>query len=150
MPNVNAPAGFMPARHGTGGTIRSQSYYIAGGLASNIYRGSMVIPVNTSKRINVAAAGNRLIGSFDGCSYVDTNGDVQIRPRWATGTTVKTGTVVECTVFDDPFILFQCQVSGSAGLVATDVGNFADIVIGTGNAVTGQSADMADQATLGT
>jgi hypothetical protein len=150
MANVNAPSGFTATKHATGGVIRPASYYIAGALASNIYRGSMVIPVNTNKRINVAAAGNRLIGSFDGCSYVDTNGDVQFRPRWATGTAVKTGTVVECTVFDDPFILFACQVSSATGLLATDVGNFADLVVGTGNATTGQSADMLDQTTLGT
>jgi hypothetical protein len=148
MANVNAPTGFIANKHATGGVIRLAEYQIAGALAANIYRGSAVIPVGTNKRITVAAATNRVIGVFEGCEYVDTNGDVQFRPRWATATAIKTGTVVKAHVYDDPFILFAVQVSSATGLVAGDVGALADIVIGTGNAVTGQSADMLDQTTI--
>lgn len=148
MANQNTPFGLIPVRHATGGLVRSNRYEIASALASNIYRGSGVIAVNTTKRINVAAAGNRLRGVFQQVTYFDANGDVQIRPRWASGTAIKTGTVAEAIVFDDPDLLFAVQVSGSAGLVADDIGNFADLVIGTGSAVTGQSADLLNQATL--
>ena len=148
MANTNAPSGLTPVRHLAGGVIRTNAHQIASALASNIYRGSAVIPVNTTKRIDVAAAGNRVLGVFDGVSYIDSNGDVQIRPRWATGTAIKSGTVAEAQVYDDPLILFAAQMSGSAGAVATDIGNFADLVIGTGNANSGQSGDMIDQATL--
>jgi len=150
MANVNAPSGFTANKHATGGVIRTAEYQIVGGLASNIYRGSLVIPVNTNKRINVAAATNRVIGVFEGCEYVDTNGDVQFRPRWATATAIKTGTVVKAHVYDDPFVLFAVQVSTATGLVAADVGAFADVVIGSGGALTGQSGDMLDQTTIGT
>lgn len=148
MPNANTPYGLKPVRHAVGGTIRHSVYQIASALASNIYRGSPVIPVGTNKRIDVAAAGNRLIGVFDGVSYVDSAGETQFKPYWASGTALKTGSVAEAHVFDDPFILFAIQVSSATGLVATDIGNIADVVIGSGSAATGQSGDMLDQTTL--
>lgn len=148
MANTNNPVGLLPRRHAKGGLVRANSYQIASALASNIYRGSAVKPVNTNHRIDVAAAGNRLIGVFKGVIYVDSAGSVQYRPLWATGTALATGTIAEATVFDDPDILFGIQVSSASGMVATDIGNIADLVIGTGSAVTGNSADMLDQTTL--
>lgn len=153
MANVNNPNGFWPKVHASGGVIRPAvtPYQIAGALAANIYRGSPVIPVNTNRRITIAAAGNRLAGIFKGVTFWDANtGDVRFEPKWLSGQTIKTGTIAEATVFDDPDLLYSAQVSGSAGLAVGDIGNFADVVIGTGNAVTGNSGDMVDQATLGT
>lgn len=151
MSNTNAPQGLVHRMHATGGIVRVSPvpYQIASGLASNIYRGSGVIPVNTNKRIDVAAAGNRLVGVFHGVSFVDgVSGQPVFSPRWATGQTLVTGTIAEAEVFDDPDILFGIQVSTATGLVATDIGNFADLVIGTGSAITGNSGDMLDQSTL--
>lgn len=148
MPNVNSPVGLVPRKHANGGQPRANSYQIASALASNIYRGSAVKPVNTNKRIDVAAAGNRLIGVFHGVSYVDSLGASQFRPVWATGTALTTGTIADASVFDDPDILFGIQVSSATGMVATDIGSIADLVIGTGSTVTGNSADMLDQTTL--
>lgn len=150
MPNVNAPAGFMPRKHAKGGVVRSNEYQIAGGLASNIYRGSFVIPVGTNKRIDVAAAGSRLLGVFQQVQFVDSTGEVKFDNRWRSGQTLKTGSVALAQVYDDPDILFGAQVSGTPGLVAADVGAIADIVIGTGNSASGQSGDMIDQATITT
>ncbi|HMH58960.1 MAG TPA: hypothetical protein VK537_07245, partial [Galbitalea sp.] len=62
--------------------------------------------------------------------------------------TVQTGSTPEAWVFDDPELLFDAQVSGAAGLVAADIGKTANILIGTGSGLTGQSADMVDQSTL--
>src|SRR5271170_5559379 len=122
--NLNAPTGFTPVRNAGGGTTRTNRYYIAGGLASNIYRGSAVIATNTSKQINVAAAGATTlqIGVFKGCFYVDAGGVTQFRPYWGSGQTVLAGGIVEAEVFDDPLTLFAIQVSGTAGLVAANVG----------------------------
>ncbi len=149
MANVNAPSGFIPVRHAKGGVVRSNAYAIASALASNIYRGSGVIPVNTTKRVDVAAAGNRLIGVFAGVSYVDS---VTNRPtwskRWPTGQVTAGSADAEAEVYDDPDILFGAQVSSATGLLAADIGNFADIVVGTGSALTGISGDMIDQTTL--
>lgn len=148
-PNINAPSGFTAVKHSVGGTpVRvnsSADYAIAGALASNIYRGSLVKPTGTGTNIDVVAAGaNPSIGSFHGVNYVDANGDTQFRPRWLSGQTVQTGSVPEATVFDDAQLLFDCQVSGASGLANTNIGNTTNVVIGTGSSLTGQSADMAD------
>lgn len=150
MPNVNSAYGLIAKKHAYGGVIRSNEYQIAAALASNIFRGSAVIPVGTNKRIDVAAAGNRLIGVFAGCQFQDASGDVKFSPRWASGQTLKTGSIAYAEVYDDPDLIFSVQVDDTAGLVAADVGAFADIVIGTGVAATGQSADQLDQSTITT
>lgn len=151
--NLNAPSGFTPVKHARGGLPNrlnlSADYAIAGALASNIYRGSLVKPTGTGTNIDVVAAGaNPSIGVFKGVSFIDANGDTQFRPRWLSGQTIQTGSVTEASVFDDPDLLFDGQVSGAAGMVAANVGNTANVLIGTGNALTGQSGDQVDQATL--
>lgn len=146
--NVNNPSGFKPVRHAFGGVVRSSRYYIASGLASNIFLQDPVIPVNTNKRINVAAAGNRLQGVFGGCSYVNAAGDTKFG-YWPTGTTLKSGTVAEALVYDDPNILFEAQAV--LVLAQTDIGNFADISMATaGNTYTQLSGAQIDQTTVGT
>jgi len=151
--NINYPSGFTPVKHSQGGiptrVNSSADYAIASGLASNIYRGSLVAPTGTGNNINVVAEGaNPSIGSFHGCNYVDASGNTQFQPKWLSGTVTQTGTAAEATVFDDPDLLFDAQVSGTAGLVNTNIGNTANALIGTGNTTTGQSGDMVDQATL--
>lgn len=152
-PNVNNPSGFTPVKHAAGGTPNrvntGADYSMAGGLASNIYSGSLVKPTGTGNNIDVVAAGaNPSIGSFKGVSYVDAGGSVQFRRFWGSGQTIQAGSVVEAFVFDDPETLFDAQVSGTAGLANTNIGNTANVLIGTGNVTTGASADMVDQSTL--
>jgi hypothetical protein len=148
--NINAPSGFTPVKHSAGGVMRpsnSADYAIAGALASNIFRGSLVKPTGTGNNIDVVAAGaNPSIGTFHGVNFVDSTGTTQFLPKWTSGQTVQTGSVPEASVFDDPELLFDAQVSGS-GLLATNIGNTANVVIGVGNPL-GQSADMIDQTTL--
>jgi hypothetical protein len=151
--NINNPSGFTPVKHMAGGTPNrtntSGDYSIAGALASNIYRGSLVKPTGTGNNIDVVAAGaNPSLGSFKGCNYVDAGGSVQFRPYWGSGQTTVTGSTVEALVWDDPELLFDAQVSGTAGLANTNIGNTANVVIGTGSTLTGNSADMVDQSTL--
>jgi hypothetical protein len=153
MANISNPSGFHPVKHGLGGTPNrtntSGDYSIAGGLASNIYRGSMVAPTGTGNNINVVAAGaNAMIGSFQGVSYVDAGGNTQFRPYWGSGQTILANSTPEAYVWDDPALLFDAQVSGTAGLVAGNIGNTANILVGTGSALTGTSADQVDQSTL--
>lgn len=151
--NINNPSGFTPIKHAQGGTPNrtniSGDYTIAGALAANIYRGSMVSPTGTGNNITVVAAGaNLMIGPFKGCNYVDAGGNVQFRPYWGSGQTIVSNSVVEALVFDDPQLLFEGQVSGTAGLVAANIGDTANLLIGTGSTSTGQSADQVDQSTL--
>ena len=149
MANFNNPSGFTPVKHASGGQVNRVNtggdYAIAGALASNIYRGSLVKPTGTGNNIDVVAAGdNPSLGAFKGVSYVDAGGNTQFRPYWGSGQTILTGSLVEAYVFDDPQALYDCQVSGTAGLANTNIGNTTNVVIGTGSTSTGQSADMAD------
>jgi hypothetical protein len=139
MANRNAPSGMKVVRHAGGGEgNRLSRHHIASALASNIFRGDAVIPVNTAKNINVATAGATLIGVFDGVQYIDSSGDVQFRPKWATGTVLKTGSVADAWVYDDPATLFEIQSSQTT--VITDVGIRGDVdftVAGNANGTSG-------------
>jgi hypothetical protein len=148
---LNTPVGFIARKQANGGIAgRLNRYYIAGALASNIYRGSAVKPTVTSKNIDVAIAGDRLIGVFHGCNYIDASGNVQFRPYWGSGQTIIANSLAEADIVDDPNVIFSVQVSGAAGLALADIGAFADLVIGTGSTATGNSADQLDQTTIGT
>jgi hypothetical protein len=152
MSNQNSPAGLLPVRHANGGTMRTNRYYIAGGLAANIGRGSMVKSTGTSKQITAAIASDTtlLIGVFKGCFYLDAGNNTQFRPFWGSGQTIAANSIVEAEIFDDPNMLYATQVSGTAGLVAANVGLLANMVIGTVNTLTGNSGDQLDQTTIGT
>ena len=47
MANVDAAFGFVPIRHMSGNAPRTNRYTIASGLAENIFKGDMVIIINT-------------------------------------------------------------------------------------------------------
>lgn len=147
--NVNAARGFSVHSHLSGGLPnRLSRHHIASGLASNLYRGDACIPTNTSKNIDRPGTGAvRLLGVFDGCYYIDSNGDTQYRPRWATGTVPLTGSTVDAWVYDDPNLLFEIQADED--IVAADIGAFADITLGTGNNLTGVSGDQLDSSQIG-
>lgn len=147
MANKDNPSGLKVAKHANGGTHRPNRYFIASGLASNIFRGDGVIPVNTNKRINVAAATNRLIGVFQGVSYVNAQGEPKFDKFWPTGTTLQTGSLAEALVWDDPNLLFEVQ--GDEDIVEADLGAFADLVVGAGSTTTGISAMELDSSTVG-
>lgn len=148
MPNVNAPRGLVPLRHNGGGLVRTNRYEIASGLASNIFRGDPVIPVNTTNRINVATAGARLQGVFHGAEWTDPDGTPRWSPFWPTGQTVKAGTTAYAHVYDDPNIVFEIQTNGTGA--AADAGACADVTMATaGSTITGQSGAQIDQTSVG-
>lgn len=134
MANTDAPRGFWPIRHLTGGVIRAREYLIASAYAANIFSGDLVKLV-AGGGIEVAAAGARVVGVFEGVSYTNAAGEVVYSRYWPTGTVA---TNIKAYVFDDPFIVFGVQSAGST--VAADVGNLGDHVAGTGSTTTGQSA----------
>lgn len=150
MANRDAPRGFRVVGHLAGGVCnRFNRYHIASGLASNLAVGDVCVPATTGKNIDRPSADtSRLLGVFDGCFYVDTNGDLQYRPMWASGTTVKTGTVVDASVYDDPKLIFEVQYDGT--FAAADIGALGDVVRGTADSATGTSRDEVDSAGSGT
>lgn len=149
MSNRDNPSGLKVSRHARGGLARPNRYFIASALASNIFRGDPVIPVNTSKRINVAAAGDRLIGVFQGVVYETPQGEIKFEKYWPTGQTLKTGSVAEALVWDDPDLLFEIQSNGATTIA--NIGEMADVSMATaGSTATGVSGAQLDNATLGT
>lgn len=148
MANVDAPRGFWPVRHMAGGVIRTNRYEIAGGLASNVFKGDPVkTSPGTNKRIDVAAAGNVLRGVFWGCEFIDAQGNVVFKNYWPTGQTIKTGTTAYAHVYDDPNILFGVQADGA--VAAADIGQLIDLNFDqAGNTSTGISGCEADAASI--
>src|SRR5258708_10088133 len=123
--NINAPSGFTRVKHSAGGTMRpSQSaiYAIAGGLASNIFRGSLVKPTGLGNNIDVVAAGaNPSIGPFHGVNFVDAGGNTQFLPKWISGQTVQAGSVPQASRYHYPALLFDAPGSATPGPVAAQL-----------------------------
>ena len=126
MANADTPRGFWPVRHLTGGTIRANQYLIASGATGNIFSGDAVKLV-AGGGIEVAAAGERIVGVFEGVEYTNAAGDSIYSKYWPT---TQVATNIKAYVFDDPMVVFGVQSAGST--VAADVGNLGDHVDGTG------------------
>ena len=136
MANLDAPAGAKPFRHLSGGMIRASEYKIASGTSSNIFTGDFVKLLATGY-IDVASAGNRILGVFAGVKYTASDGEVVYKKYFPTGTTTLASADVTAYVYDDPNITYRIQSAGSADFA--DIGNLADHVAGSGSTTTGQS-----------
>ena len=136
MANLDAPSGARPFRHLSGGMIRASEYKIASGTSSNIFTGDFVKLLSTGY-IDVASAGNRILGVFAGVKYTASDGEVVYKKYFPTGTTTLASADVTAYVYDDPNITYRIQSAGSADF--TDIGNLADHVAGSGSTTTGQS-----------
>jgi hypothetical protein len=150
MANPNAPFGFRPVRHQTGGTIRpSEQYKIANALASNIAVGDPVAKTGTDMNIQLGVdgvAGASWIGIFAGCKYRDAKGNIVYSPIWASGQTTFNAEGAQAYVYDDPNIVFA--VRASAALNATDLGQFAGTVATAPNTTLGQSRMALNSADI--
>jgi hypothetical protein len=122
-------------------------YSIAASSAA-IYQWDPVIMAATGE-VEVAAAGNVLLGSLNGVFYTDASTS---KPTWANHLAASnTATDIVGFVSDDPYERFEVQ---SAGTVAqTNIGNCADIVYAAGSSpdyiskveISGTMADTAAQ-----
>jgi hypothetical protein len=136
MANVNGPFGLRPVRKLGGGEITQNEYSIATAYATAIYTGDVVEMSGTGRDITQAAATNvDNIGVFRGCSYVDANGRWTFSPYWPGVSDGKT--TIVAYVIDDPDVVFECQATTIA---EADIGNVAQILVGSGSANTGISA----------
>ena len=102
-------------------------YSIAASSAA-IYQWDPVIMAATGE-VEVAAAGDVLLGSLNGVFYTDASTS---KPTWANHlAAANTATDIVGFVSDDPYERFEVQ---SAGTVAqTNIGNCADIVYAAGS-----------------
>jgi hypothetical protein len=122
-------------------------YTIASALASDIFLGDTVIETATGQGtdIDVGIVGGPNLGIFAGCSYVDANGDVRWAKQWISGTATLGGVAAEAFVYTDPNIVYSVQCN--AAVLVAEIGQFMDIVAGSGNTATGVSAFELDQST---
>ena len=147
MANLDAPSGAKPLRHNSGGTIRTKEYKIASGSSTNIFTGDFVKLLSTGY-IDVAAAGNRLLGVFAGVRYTASDGTPTFAKYWPASTATLGSADAIAYVYDDPNIVFAIQGDGADAF--TQIGNLADIVATAGSTVTGQSKMELDTSDIGT
>ena len=147
MANLDAPSGAKPLRHNSGGTIRTKEYKIASGSSTNIFTGDFVKLLSTGS-IDVAAAGNRLLGVFAGVKYTASDGTPTFAKYWPASTATLGSADAIAYVYDDPNIVFAIQGDGADAF--TQIGNLADIVATAGSTVTGQSKMELDTSDIGT
>ena len=149
MANTNAKFGLRPIGKlgSNANSTGTTEYDILTGTTGSIFTGDPVKMVNTGG-IAVAAAGDQLLGVFQGCRYTDSSGDVIYSPYWPT-TTASDDAVG--FIVDAPDTLFEVQSAATGSVVQTVVGLNADIVYTAGSTTTGRSnVDLSGTMATGT
>lgn len=145
----NGPRGLAPYRASDGIPNRAVEYKILGTYGTKIYSGSPVA-LNTDGTIIVPAdVDTRILGVFDGCEYVDTQGNVVFSPYWPAPGAVQTGSDVEARVFEAQGELFLIYADGD--LTQAQVGEYFTLTaLSGGSDITGKSNIALDANSNGT
>lgn len=145
MANADNPRGFAPMRHRSGGVIRPNRYTIASAYAIDIFTGDLVKLV-AGGTIELATAGDRTLGSFAGCEYVNSDGEQKFSKYWPASTAILSGTTAYAHVYDDPNLSFRAQCEGSVAI--TEIGQLTNMIsTHAGSTLTGQSGQEVDDTT---
>ena len=145
MANVDAANGFTPLRHLTGGVIRPNEYPIASAYAANIAAGDLVT-LHTDGTVIRGTTGGVALGVFYGVEYIATDGSVKFKKVWDNGTVTNASANAKAYVYDDPNITYRIQCNGT--FAAANVGELANVTIGTYNGTYGHSTDELAISTL--
>lgn len=136
MANIDAPIGLWPVRHLTGGEIRTNKYKVKTGVT--IFRGDPVI-MDTAGVVDVGTAtpGAVLLG---------------VAAEYVAGATSATWTSLsDILIYDDPFIVFGCQLDSTGDIAVSHIfANAQFKITHAGVVATGLSGYEIDQATLTT
>lgn len=158
---VNAPMGLQPVRKldGSAWSVSENKYNIAGGYTTAIFTGDPVTMLSDGT-IGIGVAGSPCLGVFWGVKYQLTspqaNGNSFVfSPYWPASQAIKTGTVAEAMIIDDPNVVFNIQetaADGTAGtpLALADRNLNINFVVGSGNTATGQSTTSINNASENT
>lgn len=141
MSNANNPFGFQSLRSQVGaGYTQRNRYTIAAGYATNIFQGDMV-KSDGAGGIALAAAGDTILGCFCGIEYTpaSNDGSVPFRNFYPASLGVLSGSSIYGWVEDDPFTTWKVQTSATINYA--NRGALVDLVAGSGNTVTGKSAE---------
>lgn len=152
-PTIDSPYGLKPINL-IGGQVfagQTRQYQIdPAGFAGNIFYGDVVKLVSSGfveKDLGQATA--TPLGIFQGCSYVNAQGQVIFSQYYPTGYAAPTGTYITAYVQDDPDVLFKAvMVAGNteggngltpAYLSRSVIGTNAELVQNAGSTFTGDS-----------
>lgn len=140
MSATSAPFGLRPVNHDSGCVLPVAGTIISA-YGTTIYQNAPV-KIGTSGGIELAAAGERAIGSFQGVEYTDSEGRRRVSNRW-TASTAATDIIAYYT--RNPGIVYEVQ--SNAALAVTDVGKQYDWGTATaGDGTTGLSSVVLDVA----
>ena len=146
MANKNNPIGGKPINNlvACDYNAKSNKYYIPASDTDDIWINDFVVLTNNSNDdgipiIRKAVAGDELLGVVDAVKSIQEKNSYIYR---------KGSEERIIYVVDAPFIEFEIQVNGT--ITNADIGKFADIEVGAGNAATGISGTQLDLATLST
>jgi hypothetical protein len=147
MANVDKPFGMRPLGNlSATGAQKQYAYRIATNQSGAIFQGDLVTVFDGFLVRFNPATHDAAVGVFNGCNYVDpTTG----KPTWKNyypGSVNVTQGVISAEVLDDPNQLFLIQADED--VEQADIGKNADVVMGTGNTVTGASAMELDSSTI--
>jgi len=152
MANTDAAFGLKPMRHRDGSPYNgaSKRYYVGTGDANNIFIGDVVKLSGSGSTEGIpgivqhtagagSSAGDGPVGVVVGFENL-TSGNLSRTYRPAS-------TAMYVLVADGPNLMFAVQEDSVGGALAvTDIGLNADIIIGTGNTLTGTSAFELDSS----
>lgn len=137
MSSTAAPFGLRPV-YSEIGTIRPEHQTIASGYNTTIPENAP-IKIGTDGTVQLAAAGERAVGSFQGCSYIDVTGRPIVSNQWIANTAAMANTVIDCWITRMQSIVYEIQADGT--IAQSDLGSQADWGTATaGNTTTGLSS----------
>ena len=145
MANQDAPFGFRPVRHLSGGQIRTNEYKIAANYGTSLFQGQALIAVNDGT-VAAGTTSGVVVGIFGGCFFTHpTTGKPTFSNHYPASTNASD---IVAFVYDDPQLVFEVQGDG-IGVVA-DIFSGFDLVGTSGSTLTGRSTQELDTSTTGT
>jgi len=149
MANNDKAFGLRPLGNLSGtGAQKQYGYEIADNQAGAIFQGDLVTLKDGYILQFNPAAHTAAVGVFNGCFYNDPTTQKPTFINYYPGSINITQGKIVADVLDDPSQMFILQNDGTSAV--TNYGKNADIVIGTGNTVTGLSANELDTSTIAT
>ena len=107
MANTNAPNGFVPAWHLTGGVIRADQLAIESTYGTAIYSGDVV--TLASGLVTQGTATAAPCGVFAGVYYVSSTGAPTFSRSWTASTATQGSADAKAYVYTDPDIVYEAQ-----------------------------------------
>ncbi len=169
MANTASPYGLVPVKRVDGLPYAgaAQEFDIdPAGLATNIFNGSLVyVDANGLVRLvtatgadattNAFPTGGTLtgaIGVFQGCEYVNAQGQLINNQFYPANTVAPAGTRIKAYVVTDPDVLFRAQLNGAIGQTAVGANTFlaAAQSTSTGSTRTGNSTSALTSSVVTT